>query len=160
MRSFCHDDDQQDVGVGMTSCTCVPEAPAVLLGVFISVLLRLGLFFLCGPKLYVPDKLRGLSPLQRTIPAELPLLAPKLVPTFADRGCRLVSATSFLDPNRYYFFQVAPQLYSRGWMDPVPDPLLLRKSGSLCPWHKCICYLFGFQWVELILMIIKIKCFT
>jgi hypothetical protein len=28
------------------------------------------------------------------------------------------------------FFQVAPQLYSRGWVDPVPDPLLLRKSGS------------------------------
>jgi hypothetical protein len=27
------------------------------------------------------------------------------------------------------FFQVAPQLYSRGLMDPVPVPLL-RKSGS------------------------------
>jgi hypothetical protein len=22
------------------------------------------------------------------------------------------------------FYQVAPQLYSRGWVDPVPDPLL------------------------------------
>jgi hypothetical protein len=21
-------------------------------------------------------------------------------------------------------------LYSRGWVDPIPDPLLLRKSGS------------------------------
>jgi hypothetical protein len=29
-----------------------------------------------------------------------------------------------------YFFKVAPQLCSRGWVDPVPDPLLLRKSGS------------------------------
>jgi hypothetical protein len=29
-----------------------------------------------------------------------------------------------------YFFQIALQLYSRGWMDPFPDPLLLRKSGS------------------------------
>jgi hypothetical protein len=45
----------------------------------------------------------------------------KLVPTIADRGCRSVSATDphgrildFLDRNRYYFFQVAPQLYSRG----------------------------------------------
>jgi hypothetical protein len=64
-------------------------------------------------------------------------LSAKLVPTFADRGCRLVSATDphgrilgFLDRSRYYFFQVAPQLYSRGWVDPVPDPLLLRKSGS------------------------------
>jgi hypothetical protein len=35
-----------------------------------------------------------------------------------------------LDQNGYFFFQVAPQLYLRGWVDPVPDPLLLRKSGS------------------------------
>jgi hypothetical protein len=27
----------------------------------------------------------------------------------------------FLDRSRYYFFQVAPQLYSRGWVDPVLD---------------------------------------
>jgi hypothetical protein len=36
----------------------------------------------------------------------------------------------FLDLSRYFFFQVAPELSSRGWVDPVPDPLLLRKSGS------------------------------
>jgi hypothetical protein len=36
----------------------------------------------------------------------------------------------FLDRGRYFSFQVAPQLSSRGWVDPVPDPLLLRKSGS------------------------------
>jgi hypothetical protein len=36
----------------------------------------------------------------------------------------------FLDRSRYFFFQVAPQLYSRGLVDPIPDPLLLRKSGS------------------------------
>jgi hypothetical protein len=36
----------------------------------------------------------------------------------------------FPDRSRYFFFQVAPQLYSRGSVDPVPDPLLLRKSGS------------------------------
>jgi hypothetical protein len=29
-----------------------------------------------------------------------------------------------------FFLQVAPHLYSRGSVDPVPDPLLLRKSGS------------------------------
>jgi hypothetical protein len=64
-------------------------------------------------------------------------LLAKLVPTFADRGCHVVSATipaavnlSFLDRSRYFFVQVAPQLSSRGWVDPVPDPLLLRKSGS------------------------------
>jgi hypothetical protein len=57
------------------------------------------------------------------------------VPTFVDR-CRVVSMTDpygrilgFLDRSHYYFFQVAPQLYSRGWVDSVPDPLLLRKSG-------------------------------
>jgi hypothetical protein len=44
-------------------------------------------------------------------------LSAKFVPTFADRGCRVVSATDsngrilgFLDRSRYYFFQVAPQL--------------------------------------------------
>jgi hypothetical protein len=43
------------------------------------------------------------------------------VPTFADRGCHVVSVTDpygrilgFLDRSRYFFFQVAPQLYSRG----------------------------------------------
>jgi hypothetical protein len=41
-----------------------------------------------------------------------------------------VVTLGFLDRSRYYFFQVAPQLSSRGWVDPVPDPLLLRKSGS------------------------------
>jgi hypothetical protein len=64
-------------------------------------------------------------------------LATKLVQTFADRGCHVVSVTdtygrilTFLDHIRYSFFQVVPQLYSRGWVNPVPDPLLLRKSGS------------------------------
>jgi hypothetical protein len=48
-------------------------------------------------------------------------LSAKLVPTFADRGCHVVSVTDlygrilgFLDQSRYFFFQVAPQLYSRG----------------------------------------------
>jgi hypothetical protein len=64
-------------------------------------------------------------------------LSANLVPAFGDRRCRAVSVTDpyghilgFLDQSRYFFFQVAPQLYSRGWVDPVPDPLLLRKSGS------------------------------
>jgi hypothetical protein len=41
-----------------------------------------------------------------------------------------VVSLGFLDRSRYYFFQVASQLSSRGWVDPVPHPLLLRKSGS------------------------------
>jgi hypothetical protein len=48
-------------------------------------------------------------------------LSAKLVPTFDDRRCHLVSVTDsygrildFLDWRRYFLFQVAPQLYSRG----------------------------------------------
>jgi hypothetical protein len=64
-------------------------------------------------------------------------LTANLVPTFEDRWCCLASTTDpygrilgFLHRNRYFFFQVAPQLYSRGWVYPVTYPLLLRKSGS------------------------------
>jgi hypothetical protein len=57
----------------------------------------------------------------RTIPTERP-------PTIEDRGCRVVSG--FLDRSCYYFFQVAPQLYSRGSVNSVPEPLILWKSGS------------------------------
>jgi hypothetical protein len=53
-------------------------------------------------------------------PRDRRLLA-KLVPTFADRVCHVVSVTNpygrivgFLDRSRYFFIQAAPQLYSRG----------------------------------------------
>jgi hypothetical protein len=69
-------------------------------------------------------KLRGLSPqanyTERYRPSDRRMSA-KLVPTFAERGCRVVSATDphgrilgSPDRSRYYYFQVAPQLYSRG----------------------------------------------
>jgi hypothetical protein len=64
-------------------------------------------------------------------------LSAKLVPTFEDRGCHVVSVTDpygrilgFLDRGRYFFFQVSLELYSRGWVDLVQDLLLLRKSRS------------------------------
>jgi hypothetical protein len=48
-------------------------------------------------------------------------LSAKLIPTFMDRECHVVSLTDpygrildFLDLSRYFFFQVAPHLYSRG----------------------------------------------
>jgi hypothetical protein len=48
-------------------------------------------------------------------------LSPKLVPTFADRVCRVVSAVNpngrnlgLLDRSSYISFQGSPQLYSRG----------------------------------------------
>jgi hypothetical protein len=60
---------------------------------------------------------------------------PQAVSSFIHRGCGVVSTTypygripGFLDRICYYFFQVAPQLYSRGWVDPVPGLLLLTKS--------------------------------
>jgi hypothetical protein len=50
------------------------------------------------------------------------LLSTNLVPTFGDRGCHVVGVTNpcgrilgFLDRSRYFFYQGAPQLYSRGW---------------------------------------------
>jgi hypothetical protein len=73
---------------------------------------------------------------ERTVPTDLSLSA-KVVPTFADRGYCVVSVTDpygrnlgFIDRRRYFYFQVLPQFYSRGWVDPVPDPLLLGKSSS------------------------------
>jgi hypothetical protein len=70
-------------------------------------------------------------------------LSEKLVPIFwitekhfEDWRCPVICVTdpygrilSFIDRSHYFFFQLAPHLYSRGWADPVPDPLLLRKSG-------------------------------
>jgi hypothetical protein len=72
---------------------------------------------------------------ERTIPTERQPLVGEVSANFCGlEGCRVVSVTDpwggirgFLDRSRYFFFQVAPQLY---WVDPVPDPLFLRKSGS------------------------------
>jgi hypothetical protein len=58
-----------------------------------------------------------------------------LVPTFGDRrmsrgqrgGNPTVVNFSFVDRSRYFFFQVAPHLWSWGWVDPVRDPPLLGK---------------------------------
>jgi hypothetical protein len=62
-----------------------------------------------------------------------------LVPTLADRGCHVVSVTDphgriidFLDRSRYFFFQVAPQLYSRAWVDPRSRPHY--SENVVVPW--------------------------
>jgi hypothetical protein len=72
---------------------------------------------------------------ERTIPSD-PRLSAKLVPSFADRGCRLFIATNphgrilgFLDRSRYHLLRNNSSIVL--WVDPVPDPLLLRKSRSL-----------------------------
>jgi hypothetical protein len=58
-------------------------------------------------------------------------LSAKWLPTFAERGCHVVSVTDpygrilgFSRQDPLLFYQIAPQLYSRGWVHPVPDPLL------------------------------------
>jgi hypothetical protein len=84
-----------------------------------------------------PYKNSGALVRQWTIPTERPPLVSEVVSTLADRGCRLVSATNphgrsfrFSRSEPLLLFQVSPQLSSRGRVDPVPDPVLLRKSGS------------------------------
>jgi hypothetical protein len=63
-------------------------------------------------------------------------LSAKLVPTFADTLLRgqhngsLLLYSKFPGPDPLHFFQAAPQLYSRGRVDPVRDPLLLKKVSS------------------------------
>jgi hypothetical protein len=61
-------------------------------------------------------------------------MSAKLVPTFADRGCSVVSATDphgrnlgFLDPEPLLFH--SPVVLTR-LSGPVPDPLVLRKLRS------------------------------
>jgi hypothetical protein len=71
---------------------------------------------------------------ERTIPTERPRHGGEVSANFCGTGCRVVRAADpyvsnlgLLDRSNYFFFQVAPQFYSRGWVDPVSDPLLLRK---------------------------------
>jgi hypothetical protein len=72
-----------------------------------------------------------------TIPTEWGQLVAKLMPIFTDTGCQALSLTypyrrilGFLDRSHYFFCQVAPQLYSRGWVDHFQDPPLIWKSSS------------------------------
>jgi hypothetical protein len=70
--------------------------------------------------------------------------AGEVMPTFAGRSAQLISSAvnlSFLDRSRHLFFPVAPQLSSRSRVDPVPDPLFLRKPDSAGnrTWNLWIC---------------------
>jgi hypothetical protein len=79
------------------------------------------------------------SSLTKTSQVEDHSAQPQFIPVFerppivgeADRRCYVVSARdpygsilAFLGRSRYLLFQVATQLYSRGLVDPVPDPLI------------------------------------
>jgi hypothetical protein len=62
-----------------------------------------------------------------------------LVPRFVDRGLSrgqrdgkpTAGNLTFIDWSCYFFFQVALHLSSRGWVDAVPEPLLLRKCSGV-----------------------------
>jgi hypothetical protein len=67
------------------------------------------------------NKLRDLSPRTNLPTKQAPLVGEVNANFLQIEGCRVVSAANpygrilgFLDQSRYYFFQVAPQLYSRG----------------------------------------------
>jgi hypothetical protein len=75
---------------------------------------------------------------RRNIPTERQPLIVDVSAKFADRrvsrGRRDRSSTAVISvsrPKPLLFFQAAPQLYSRGWMVPVPDPILVKKCGSV-----------------------------
>jgi hypothetical protein len=60
---------------------------------------------------------------ERTTPAERPPLVGEVI----GQLLRIEGATRSVwrRQESLLFYQVAPQLYSRGWVQPVPDPLLL-----------------------------------
>jgi hypothetical protein len=67
---------------------------------------------------------------ERTIPTERPPLVGEVIANLCgyrvSRGHRDGSLRPYYRFSRQeplLFYQVAPQLYSRGWVDPVPDPL-------------------------------------
>jgi hypothetical protein len=78
---------------------------------------------------------------ERTVPTELSPFVGQVSANFLPVESATWSAwripydcnIDFLDRSRYLFFQVGPQLSSRGYVDPIPDPLLHRKSGS---WNR------------------------
>jgi hypothetical protein len=73
---------------------------------------------------------------ERTIPTERPPLVGEVIANFCGwrvpRGQRDGSPRPYSRFSRQeplLFYQVAPQLYSRGWVDPVPDPLIFFCSA-------------------------------
>jgi hypothetical protein len=100
--------------------------------------------------LYSPDSVTKKNSMvwvrERTIPTERPPLVSEVIANFLriegargqrDRSLRPYSPFSRQEP--LLFFQASPQLYSRGRVNPVPDPLLFfgsagnrtRASGSV-----------------------------
>jgi hypothetical protein len=67
---------------------------------------------------------------ERTIPTERPQLVSEVIENFCGEKMPRGLRDGFLRPYSRFsrqepllFYQVTPQLYSRGWVDPVSDPL-------------------------------------
>jgi hypothetical protein len=74
---------------------------------------------------------------ERNIPTERPPLVGEVIATFGElrvpRGQRdgsLLQWSRFSRQEPLLFFQVAPQLYSRVWVDPVPDPIIFFPGSA------------------------------
>jgi hypothetical protein len=86
---------------------------------------------------FLTKKLNSMASVcERTILTERPPLVDEVSATFVVESLAWLvqrvpmAVFCFPDRGRYFFFQAVTQFYSRGLMDPVPDPLLLRKCGS------------------------------
>jgi hypothetical protein len=74
---------------------------------------------------------------ERTIPTERPPLVGEVIANFCGKRVPRGRRDGYLRPysrisrqETLLFYQVAPQLYSRGWVVPVPDPLLFFGSAG------------------------------
>jgi hypothetical protein len=89
------------------------ESSDVLFCLTVSRKISETLNIICTDSIFCHLKLRGLTPQAKYNRS----MSAKLVPTFCgqrvSRGHPHVRILGFLDRSRYYFFQVAPQLYSR-----------------------------------------------
>jgi hypothetical protein len=140
-------------GMQSLSCTALPQNPPLLTSILIwrfhIVLgLEMGLFRHVSSTnsstatITTTNNNNSVASVrERTIPTERPHLSAKLVPTSADRGVThgqrggtLRPYSLFLDRSCYFFFPVVPHLCLLGWVDTVPDPLLLGKSGNA--WNR------------------------
>jgi hypothetical protein len=83
---------------------------------------------------------------ERTIPTERPPLVGEVIANYCgyrvprgqrDGSLRPYSRFSRQEP--LLFYQVAPQLYSRGWVDPIPDPLLHINFWKLLKSNCFVC---------------------
>jgi hypothetical protein len=100
-------------------------------------------YFFIAPTVFPATKLDGLSPRANYTDRATAACRRSRMPNFAYRGWHVASVTvpycrilGYLDRRRYFFFQVAPQIYSGGWVDPMPDSLLLRKPSSARNWNR------------------------